>query len=275
MFTEKCKSRVSLSNWYVLCLTSEFPPWPAQLLATAKSKVDDRSGRRDGGHQNADDEPYLDKNLSSDEDEDLIREMIVQNCGTPEINGTYIRAGSSKYTKQCFFDGRYVEFSLFICKLTDSTRRWYISIVPKNSHPGTSKDIDFYASVSGSYNQDGTFPPRHNWQLAPNSKGQSPSPEVYPKTNEDDESHGPGSVEKMLRNFLDESNQREQTLDVIKLLQQKKAWLKVVSCEQRIESLNNALALLNHQLQNADQQLQSVTGESVKVKKHTPLDKVW
>ena len=203
--------------------------------------------------------------------------MIVQNCGTPEINGTYIRAGShdgvSKYTKQCFFDGRYVEFSLFRCKLTDSTRRWYISIVPKNSHPGTSKDIDFYASVSGSYNQDGTFPPRHNWQLAPNSKGQSPSPEVYPKTNEDDESHGPGSVEKMLRNFLDESNQREQTLDVIKLLQQKKAWLKVDTCEQRVESLNNAVAILSDLLQQADQQLHSL--QEKRVKADSPLNKVW
>ena len=223
---------------------------------------------------NADDEPDSDEDSSSDEDEDLIHEMIVQNCGTPEINGTYIRAGShdgvSEYTKWCFYDGRYVEFSLYRCKLTDNTRRWYISIVPMNSCPGTTRDIDFYAV---SYNDDGTLPPRHNWQLAPNSKGQSPSPEVYPKTNEDDESHGPGSVEKMLRNFLDESNQREQTLDVIKLLQQKKAWLKVDTCEQRVESLNNAVAMLTDLLQQADQQLHSL--QEKRVKADSPLNKVW
>jgi hypothetical protein len=245
----------------------------------------DRSGRRGERHQNstiihqnydpnADDES--DEDSSSDEDDDLIHEMIVQNCGTPEINGTYIRAGShdgvSKYTKRCFYDGRLVEFSLFRCKVKDNTRRWYISIVPMNSCPGTTKDIDFYAAavLSG---VDGNRPLRYNWICIPN-KGLSPSPEVYPKTNEDDESHT-GRVEKRLQDFLHDSLQREQTLDVIKSLQQKKAWLEVDACEQRIESLNNALALLNHQLQNADQQLQSVTGESVKVKKHTPLDKVW
>jgi hypothetical protein len=225
---------------------------------------------------NAADESDSDEDSSSDED--LIHEMIVQNCGTPEINGTYIRAGYhddvSKYTNLSFYDGRLVEFSLFRCKLTDNTRRWYISIVPKNSCPGTTKDIDFYATAVMP-GQDGDLPPRHNWICIPN-KGKSPSPEVYPKTNEDDESHGPGSVEKMLCNFLDESNQREQTLDVIKLLQQKNAWLKVDACEKRVESLNNALDLLKHQLQHADQQLQSTQGETVKEEKHGPCNnKVW
>jgi hypothetical protein len=142
-----------------------------------------------------------------------------------------------------------------------------------NSHPGTSKDIDFYAAavVPG---EDDDRPPRHSWMCIP-SRGITLSPEVYPKTNEDDESHGPGSVEKMLCNFLDESNQREQTLDVIKLLQQKNAWLKVDACEKRVESLNNALALLKHQLQHADQQLQSTQGETVKEEKHGPCNKVW
>ena len=239
--------------------------------------VGDRSGRRDGGHQNADDESDSDEHSSSDEDEDLIHEMIVQNCGTPEINGTYKRAGShdgvSKFTKRCFYDGKDDEFSLFRCKLTDNTKRWYISIV-SNSHPGTTKDIDFYAAavVPG---ENGNRPPLLNWQLALNSKGKSPTPEVYPKTNEDDESHGPRSVEKMLRKFLDESNQREQTLDVIKLLQQKNAWLKVDACEKRIESLGNAVAILADLLQQADQQLHSLQTKRVKAEKHSPLNKVW
>ena len=231
--------------------------------------VGDRSGRRDRGHQNVDDEPDLDKNASSDEDEDLIHEMIVQNCGTPEINGTYKRAGShdgvSKFTKRCFYDGKDDEFSLFRCKLTDNTKRWYISIVPMNSHPGTSKDIDFYTAFT-----DDNHPPRHNWQLAVNSKGKSPTPEVYPITYD-----LLRSVEKRLRNFLHESNQREQTLDVIKLLQQKNAWLKVDACEKRIESLGNAVAILADLLQQADQQLHSLQTTRVKAEKHSPLDKVW
>jgi hypothetical protein len=245
-----------------------------------QSRVD-CSGWRGEGHQNydpnAEDESDSDEHSSSDEDEDLIHEMIVQNSGTLEINGIYSRAGSHddvfKYTKRCFYDGRHVEFTLFRCKLTNNTRRWYISIVPMNSCPGTTKDIDFYVAAAASYNDDGDLPPRHTWMCIPN-KGLPPSPEVYSKTDEDDESHA-GIVEIRLQEFLHESLQREQTLYVIKLLQQKKAWLEVDTCEKRIDSLNNALALLNHQLQNADQQLQSVTGESVKVEKHTPLDKVW
>jgi len=174
----------------------------------------DRSGRRGGGHQNipihqnhdpnADDESYLDEDSRSDEEDDLIREMIVHNSGTSEINGIYIRAGSyddvSKYTKRCFYEGRDEEFSLFRCKLTDNTRRWYISIVPMNSHPGTTKDIDFYAAAA-SYDDDSDLPPRNTWICIPN-KGLPPSPEVYPKIcnvprsiyDEGDESHGPGTV---------------------------------------------------------------------------------
>jgi hypothetical protein len=240
----------------------------------------DCSDWRGEGHQNydpnAEDESDSDEQSSSDKEDYLVREMIVNKSGTPEINGIYSRAGSdddvSKYTKRCFYDGRHVEFTLFRCKLTDNTRRWYISIVPMNSHPGTTKDIDFYAAAVMP-GDDGDLPPRHTWMCIPN-KGLSPSPEVYSNTDEDDESHA-AIVEIKLQEFLHESFQREQTLYVIKLLQQKKAWLEVDTCEKRIDSLNNALALLNHQLQNADQQLQSVTGESVKVEKHTPLDKVW
>jgi predicted DsbA family dithiol-disulfide isomerase len=83
------------------------------------------------------------------------------------------------------------------------------------------------------------------------------------------------SVEKRLRNFLHESNQREQTLDMIKLLQQKKAWLEVDACEKRIESLGNAVAILADLLQQADQQLHSLQTRRVKAEKHSPLNKVW
>jgi hypothetical protein len=98
----------------------------------------DHSGRRGGGHQslpaphhqnndpNAEDESDLDDDSRSDEDEEPIREIVVQGCGVPEINGIFARAGSfdgvSKYTRHTQYQGREEEFSLFRCKLTDNTR---------------------------------------------------------------------------------------------------------------------------------------------------------
>ena len=130
--------------------------------------------------------------VGPENDDALVREMIVDMSGIPEINGIYNHDGYhdrvSKYTKRCFYNGKYEDFCLFRCKLADSTRRWYISIVPMNSHPGTTKGIDFYAAKPSS--EDDSLPPRHNWMCIPNFKchgvtlkrKQSPSPEVYPKT---------------------------------------------------------------------------------------------
>ena len=79
-----------------------------------------------------------------------IKEMTVEGAGLREINGTYRRCGQhdgvSKYVRPSRYNGRSVDFMLFRCKLTDGTRRWYISIVPENTHPGTTQDIDFYAA---------------------------------------------------------------------------------------------------------------------------------
>ncbi len=79
-------------------------------------------------------------------------------------------------------------------------RRWYISIVPMNAHPGTTKDIDFYAAVPSPLAEDGSLPPRTNWMCIPNSGGIMPAPEVYPGVprsslyDEVDENQGPGSI---------------------------------------------------------------------------------
>jgi ubiquitin carboxyl-terminal hydrolase 9/24 len=175
----------------------------------------DHSGRRGGGHQNvpthhqnhdpnAEDESDIDEDSRSDEDEEPVREIIVKGCGVPEINGIFTRAGSydgvSKYTKHTHYRGKEEEFSLFRCKLTDNTRRWYISIVPMNAHPGTTKDIDFYAAVPSPHGEDGSLPPRTNWMCIPNSGGIMPAPEVYPGVprislyDEVDENQGPGSI---------------------------------------------------------------------------------
>jgi len=172
----------------------------------------DHSGRRGGGgHQNmpahlqthdpnAVDESEIDEDESRSDDDDLIREMVVDGCGVTEINGIYKRAGKfdgvPKYSRSTRFQGRDEDFSLFRCKLTDNTRRWYISIVPMSSHPGTTKDIDFYAAVPSPNGIDGDLPPRTNWMSIPKSGGTLPAPEVYPRSiyDEGDENQGPGAI---------------------------------------------------------------------------------
>ena len=74
-------------------------------------------------------------------------------------------------------------------------RRWYISIVPMSSHPGTTKDIDFYAAVP-SGNDNIYLPPRKNWMCIPSSGGIMPAPEVYPRTiyDEGDDNQGPNNI---------------------------------------------------------------------------------
>ena len=53
----------------------------------------------------------------------------------------------AKYCKIGMWNNENINFSLFRCKLSDETRRWYISIVPKNIQPGTNKDVDFYSTL--------------------------------------------------------------------------------------------------------------------------------
>lgn len=154
----------------------------------------DHSGRRDGHHNmhagHSDSEGLHDSDdIDSDEDSafmNVIKEMTVEGAGLREINGTYRRCGGhdnvSKYVRPSRYNGRSVDFMLFRCKLTDGTRRWYISIVPENTHPGTTQDIDFYAaSLSPGAGVDHSIPPRDGWIAIPSNGGGSPAPTVYPK----------------------------------------------------------------------------------------------
>ena len=108
--------------------------------------------------------------------------VVIMDCGVAEINGTYKKSGGydsvPMYVCTSRYNGRDEEFSIFRCRLTDNTRRWYISIVPMNSHPGTTQDIDFYAS--GTPDTDG-FPPSEGWiTIGPTSggRGMDPPPKV-------------------------------------------------------------------------------------------------
>lgn len=98
----------------------------------------DHSGRRGGGHHqnnmpahqhiesNAVDDSDIDDEDSRSDDEESHREIVVEGCGVPEINGIYVQAGVfdgvPKYTQVVRYNGRDEEFSLFRCKLTDNTR---------------------------------------------------------------------------------------------------------------------------------------------------------
>mmetsp|Transcript_11016 Transcript_11016/g.20544 ORF Transcript_11016/g.20544 Transcript_11016/m.20544 type:complete len:365 (-) Transcript_11016:2089-3183(-) len=197
---------ISRNRQYCTWLEPESHPETAHPLQSRS----DQSGRRGGGHQNmpvhlqnhdpnAVDESDIDDEDSRSDDDDSIRDVVVRGCGVPEINGVYTRAGSfdgvPKYSQSVRYNGRDEEFSLFRCRLTDNTRRWYISIVPMSSHPGTTRDIDFYAAVpSPSDAMD--LPPRKNWMCIPNSGGIMPAPEVYARTvyEDVDENQGPSNI---------------------------------------------------------------------------------
>lgn len=171
----------------------------------------DHSGRRGGGHQNmpthhdshdpnAVDESDIDDDDSRSDDDESVRVMIVEGCGVPEINGLYTKRGTfdgvPKYSRATRYHGKEEEFSLFRCKLTDNTRRWYISIVPMSAHPGTTKDIDFYAAVPFPSGENSHLPPKSKWMSIPNSGGILPAPSVHPRSIYDEgaENQGSGNV---------------------------------------------------------------------------------
>ncbi|KAL7554446.1 hypothetical protein ACHAWF_017892 [Thalassiosira exigua] len=198
-------SWISRNQNYCAWMEPESRPESAHPMQQSRS---DHSGRRGGGHHNpnagnfgdsnaVDDSDLDDDDSRSDEDDDYsmrVREMVVEGCGVSEINGIYKRSGHyddvPKYSRTTRYNGRDEEFSLFRCKLTDNTRRWYISIVPLGSHPGTTKDIDFYAAVPNANGTDGQGPPRDNWMCIPNSDGAMPPPVVYPRPYYDDGNNG-------------------------------------------------------------------------------------
>jgi hypothetical protein len=118
---------------------------------------------------------------------DVVRGIKVEGAGLQEVNGTYRRCGQhdgvQKFIKRTRYNGQLVNFMLFRCILTDSTRRWYISIVPEDAlSPGTTQDIDFY-EVSPAAHQweasaDYNIPPRDGWIATANGQGVDPAPTV-------------------------------------------------------------------------------------------------
>lgn len=110
--------------------------------------------------------------------------LVVSGAGITEVNGIYSykteNDGVSMYKKDGIWAGDEVEFALFRCRLSDNSKRWYISIVPKGKAPGTNKDIDFYQADSDGRN--GENPHGYQWMTAPGI-GRDPPPIVQWKPN--------------------------------------------------------------------------------------------
>jgi len=107
----------------------------------------------------------------------------VEGAGTPQVNGFYKQSGNfdgaPMYRKSATYQGEKIKFTLFRCSLTDRSRRWYISIVPDDIDPGTTRDRDFYCAV-GSI--DEMTPPRDFSMTASIGGGALPPPKVSVKS---------------------------------------------------------------------------------------------
>jgi hypothetical protein len=113
--------------------------------------------------------------------QDVPAEVIVEGAGQPAVNGTYARdgyfEGAAKYIMRGKYNGESCLFSLFQCNVSNNTKHWYISIVPQNSQPGTSTDIDFYsAPVLDNCTE---YPPPGTWTKS--NEGQDPPPKLLYK----------------------------------------------------------------------------------------------
>jgi len=138
-------------------------------------------------HENVSDSDINETNNYSDDDDSRYSypvtpegcEVSVVGSGCMEINGTYkccgICDGVSKYAKSVIWNGTHEVISIFRCRLSDNTKKWYISIVPKNIQPGTSKDFDFYYAPAT--DESNEIPHGKKWETA-RDNGIIPPPTV-------------------------------------------------------------------------------------------------
>jgi hypothetical protein len=103
-------------------------------------------------------------------------QVVIEDCGTHGVNGTYHQDGyfenACKYAKQGVWKSSTVKFSIFQCHVSNNTRHWYISIVPSRGSPGTSADIDFYTAPV--LDENDKIPPATGWIKA--QEGTEPVP---------------------------------------------------------------------------------------------------
>lgn len=109
---------------------------------------------------------------------DVPAEIIVEDAGHPVVNGVYHRdgyfEGACRYSMHGKYKGELSVFSLFQCNVSNNTKHWYISIVPRNSQPGTSTDIDFYSAPV--LDNCAQYPPTNTWTTS--NEGRDPPPKL-------------------------------------------------------------------------------------------------
>ena len=94
----------------------------------------------------------------------------VTGAGIQGVDGVYVADGKldgvNVYSKFGKYKGHYHKFSVFRCVLSNLTRKWYISVVPKTGILGTLHDIDLYYAPATPYCEK--HPPLSGWNgLAP------------------------------------------------------------------------------------------------------------
>ena len=104
-------------------------------------------------------------------------QVTISGAGVEEVSGIYEVSGEwdgvGKYSKSCFWKGKHVDFLLFRCRLMNNTKRWFISVVPMNSNPGTNLDTDFYSSPMVQDFAD--IPPEGGWCICQSGVAPPPS----------------------------------------------------------------------------------------------------
>ncbi|KAL7454622.1 hypothetical protein ACHAWC_006236 [Mediolabrus comicus] len=121
-----------------------------------------------------------------------IHELVVSGCGSRRCNGIYTKFGREfdgvpmyqKITRR--IDGQIDNLLLYRCQVPGFGQRWSISFTPNHVDPGTQDDKHFYTAPTASNASD--LPPRVGWT---SFEGQEPPPQVYPKSEEDEDEYQP------------------------------------------------------------------------------------
>jgi hypothetical protein len=154
--------------------------------------------------------------VGSSRQSSTVPEVHVITAGSEEINGVYKPDGTtttagdrSVYVMTSNRKGATVKLHLFPLQVEEdegqpAKRKWFISVVPKNSKPGTHLDLDLYTADEGL--EDGrriegghyVLPPMEGWRPVPGF-GQQPPPVCLPCDDESVGMSGPSSLEESVR----------------------------------------------------------------------------
>ena len=117
----------------------------------------------------------------------------VDGAGAWEANGSYvfhsILNGAGFFKKPLQYENEMVVVGLYRCKMQNNSIRWFISILPENTNPGTSADNDLYYSTAIGLDGDGR-PPMSKWASIDSKYDPVPSFSIAPNGVSTSTSHG-------------------------------------------------------------------------------------